>query len=277
MFLSNNPAKPPTTLDSLKAIVCSAAGNLWNAGVPFAANVQAQGGVDVLGTNDALEWIGLTCRDARNTLTRQVIQNEVRRAEAFYRELNHFYIATSAAPDIKMQRVALDLTNARVPLGRFTVTILAWPDIWNALCLNEHAVYQHYPQFRSTVNLAHDRTLFAEFQSKLDLGPVIKCLTPAALNEDVEPQAVLALQGFPLAWNTPEKHFHDREIQSAFDEIKRLAPLLFHSLRGMSTSIEQGSSASADTLKTRAYLFGRRYGEFVSLCQLKLGSQTDQK
>lgn len=243
--------------------------------MPFATNVQPHGGVDVYGTNGAIEWIGLTCRDARNTLTPQVIFNEVKRAESFFRELNHFYIATTAAPDIKMQRIALELTNERVPLGRFTVTILAWPDIWSALCLNKHAVYRHYPQLRSSADLVHDRALFAEFQSKLDLGPVIKCLTPAALNDDIQPQAALALTEFPLAWNTPDKHFHDREIQSAFEEIKRLAPLLFHSLRGLSTSIGQGSTASADTLKTRSYNFGRRYGEFVSLCQHKLGSQTD--
>ena len=216
---SNLRIAPPKSWDEFEAIVCSAAKNRWRTPdfTLHGRQGQPQDGVDVYGNNDRGMKVGLQCKNTWSGLSLEKIRSEVAKAESFTPRLSHFYVATTAETDEKLQKEVRDLSEQRTKAGNFGVSILFWSDVWSDLCLEETRLFQHYPQLKPSdtdVALVHDRKLYAELQHTLGFDPAIRLLRDHDFGGPFSRSAINPLFEFYGTWDQPEMEFIDKELQT---------------------------------------------------------------
>lgn len=110
---------------------------------------QGQDGVDIFGSDYLGRPVGIQCKKYSGVLKIDVVQKEVKLAEAFKgATLNCLYIATTAPHDVKLQRAVRALSEERVKEGKFAVGILYWDDIFTGLLLDNNILISHFPYLK---------------------------------------------------------------------------------------------------------------------------------
>ncbi len=113
---------------------------------------QPQHGVDVFGSqaDDKSAFHGVQCKGKDQAYGQPAnareMQAELAKAEKFSPELNSWVFATTSPVDGKLQRLARELSAARVAQGRFPVTVLGWEDIQHLLAEHPGVLRQYYPE-----------------------------------------------------------------------------------------------------------------------------------
>ncbi len=128
---------------------------------------QAQNGVDIYGADDIGRRVGIQCKRCEETPSVKLIQDEIANAEKFPSTLSTLYIATTADYDAPLQSSVRILSDERVAVRKFAVSVLFWGDIVRGLTLNGKILSLHYPNLVLPANhrADHDRNLAA-----LELG-----------------------------------------------------------------------------------------------------------
>lgn len=212
---------PPKSWDEFESIVCSAAKNRWASAdfVRHGRQGQRQDGVDVYGKDDKGRLVGLQCKNTWAGLTADSVIEEVEKAESFNPPLLHLYVVTTAATDKNLQALVREVSEARETEGRFGVSILFWPDVWQDLTLNEERLFQHYPQLRPKEERAaepsHDVLLFQELQAVFGFEPAVRLIREQNFGDSFRRKAIQPLFDFVETWDQPEKEFLDPELNAA--------------------------------------------------------------
>lgn len=209
---------PPNSADEFEDIACSAAKNRW--GQPdftkHGRRGQRQKGVDIYGTDNKGNRVGIQCKNTVGGLKLATVKAEVKKAEAFKSKLKRLYIATTSNTDEGLQEEVRKLSEDRAAIGDFEVGVLFWKDIWLDLTLDESRLFQHYPQLRPKDELpSHDLMLFRQFQAVLPFSPAVKLLDENDFGGSFARAGIQPLYDFCETWNQPDKEFLDEELQTA--------------------------------------------------------------
>jgi len=139
---------PPKNWEDFEELCCDLWRELW--GDPHTRmhgrRGQPQHGVDIYGQpGGGPEWAGVQCKGKNRGLSKQLtekeIKDEVCKTDDFNVRLSSFVIATTASRDVKLQKVAREIT-AR---GGMRVTISFWEDIQQDLTKFPDLLAKHYP------------------------------------------------------------------------------------------------------------------------------------
>lgn len=106
---------PPKSWDEFEDIVCFAAKNRWR-NAEFSRrgrDGQRQDGVDVLGLDDQGQLVGLQCKNTVDGLSKEVVLEEVGKAESSRPALAHLYVNTTGPTDKVLQEFARTLSEQR--------------------------------------------------------------------------------------------------------------------------------------------------------------------
>src|SRR3989337_2452037 len=119
----------PKSWDEFEDIVWEVFRRLWGdpAAKRYGRSGQAQQGVDSYGRDKARDnaLVGVQCkRYATGQFTRQVLEGEIAKAEAFQPPLDRYIIATTDKRDAPLQEAVRLINQERGAAGKFTV------DIW---------------------------------------------------------------------------------------------------------------------------------------------------
>jgi len=91
---------------------------------------QPQCGVDIYGNpGGKVKWHGIQCKQVSNSLTEEVIRQEVKKAMDFTPALSKYIIATTGNRSADIQRIARHINEENESRGLFPVTVLGWEDI----------------------------------------------------------------------------------------------------------------------------------------------------
>lgn len=291
---SNLRVAPPKSWDEFEAIVCSAAKNRWKNPdfTLHGRQGQPQRGVDVYGNSDKGMMVGLQCKNTWSGLSLATIISEVAKAQHFTPGLSHFYVATTAETDEKLQEEVRKLSEQRTKAGNFGVSILFWTDVWSDLCLEESRLFQHYPQLKPSdtdAALEHDRKLYADLQEILCFDPAIRLLRDHDFGGSFLRSAIKPLFNFYETWDQPEKEFIDKELRAGLKVLYLAAADLSNHITGKTVPVGCGDYASvfsdqlrsqgprptwvieeARILNEQATKFVPLYENFIRLCRDKL-------
>ena len=110
---------------------------------------QAQQGVDICGRPARLQgrYAGVQCkRYEPGTLTLEIVEAEVAKAEEFKPSLAEYTIATTDRRDARLQEAVRLITQEREAAGKFSVHIAFWEDLCNLLAHpdNRDLLLKHY-------------------------------------------------------------------------------------------------------------------------------------
>lgn len=106
---------------------------------------QAQAGVDIYGSDDIGRQVGIQCKRYKDSLTMQLVENEVAQAEKFKGQLSTLYIASTGDYDSNLQKDVRLLSEQRAVAGDFAIGLIFWEDVTNGLTLNPDVFKAHYP------------------------------------------------------------------------------------------------------------------------------------
>src|SRR3990170_4916678 len=129
---------PPKSWDEFEDIIWEIFRRLWRdpEAKRYGRSGQAQQGVDIYGRDLARDsaLVGVQCkRYAEGQFTRQVLEGEIAKAEAFKPPLIRYIIATTDGRDARLQEAVRLINQARAAAGKFTVDIWFWEDVCSAL------------------------------------------------------------------------------------------------------------------------------------------------
>jgi hypothetical protein len=110
---------------------------------------QAQGGVDVYGTNSTtggLEGVQCKGKDGRfgHSVDTDELEAEVAKALTFTPALSHYYLVTTGPADAAVQQAARDITAAHKTGGKFGVTVFAWEQLVSLLEQHKRVARQYF-------------------------------------------------------------------------------------------------------------------------------------
>lgn len=113
---------------------------------------QCQNGVDLFGIRQgACDWVGIQCKvkSTKNTLTKQEIDNEIKKAESFNPKLSEYIIVTTGPRDASLQEYVRFKSGENIKKGNFTISIDFWDDIELELSeeKNIDLLYKYYGDF----------------------------------------------------------------------------------------------------------------------------------
>lgn len=139
----------PKDWNEFEEICLSAAKSRWENPnfTRFGRQGQKQNGVDIFGHDIYGRPIGIQCKNTLGSLTADIVEEEIRKAESFEPPLLELNIATSASSDVNLQRYVMELSKQRVANGKFGVAIFFWSDIEQDLSKNRKELERFYPQF----------------------------------------------------------------------------------------------------------------------------------
>lgn len=131
---------PPANWQDFESLCSELWRQLWNDPdtQKHGRQGQPQHGVDVYGRpRQRSVWAGVQCK-GKDNYTNQVVtaaelKREVKNALQFTPKLSRFILATTGPRDAKIQKLARNLTEQNRQKGLFTVKVMAWPDIVEAL------------------------------------------------------------------------------------------------------------------------------------------------
>ncbi|WP_116870100.1 hypothetical protein [Vibrio splendidus] len=142
---------PPTSWDEFED-VCKSSFSLRWANPNLARHGrqgQKQDGVDIYGVDSLQNFVGIQCKNTISTISQQLIENEILKAEQFNPQLNALYIATTADRDVHIQAFSRMLSEERRTQNKFPVDVIFWPDIVHDLSREDAVIRQHFPQYFS--------------------------------------------------------------------------------------------------------------------------------
>ena len=150
---------PPKSWDEFEDIIWEIFRRLWRdpEAKRYGRSGQAQQGVDSYGRDKARDnaLVGVQCkRYATGQFTRQVLEGEIAKAEAFQPPLDRYIIATTDKRDAPLQEAVRLINQERGAAGKFTVDIWFWEDVCSALAdpANEDLLKKYYPQLWGQVH-----------------------------------------------------------------------------------------------------------------------------
>ena len=111
---------------------------------------QAQNGVDIWGEDDLGRGVAIQCKRTVAAPSISLIEEEISKAETFQPPFTTLYIATTADPDVHLQKRVRLLSSSRVAQSRFAVGMLFWEDIVSGLIRNHQVLKTIYPQLDLT-------------------------------------------------------------------------------------------------------------------------------
>lgn len=108
---------------------------------------QGQFGLDIIGTNDALQ-IGVQCKHyVKKAFTLGTVEADVQKADDAGIAVDHLIFATTAANKSELVLKVRDLSNARNKAGKFTVSVAFWQELSGMLRLNKEVAREYIPGF----------------------------------------------------------------------------------------------------------------------------------
>ena len=110
---------------------------------------QAQQGVDVWGPDEIGRRVGIQCKRYKDPLVLKDVTDEVAEAEKFKGKFSALFIATTTDHDSTLQAKVRQLSDQRVALGKFAVSIMFWDEIISSLALNPIVFKNYYPMRRT--------------------------------------------------------------------------------------------------------------------------------
>lgn len=139
----------PTSWDEFEDICLSSFKNRWKSPnlQRHGRQGQAQQGVDIYGSDNFMNPIGIQCKNTVRSISQTIIDREISEAEMFNPSLNSLYIATTADTDASLQAYVRQLSQSRARVGKFTVDIVFWDAIKHDLAADPQELGKHYPQF----------------------------------------------------------------------------------------------------------------------------------
>lgn len=248
---------PPKSWDEFEEIVCSAAKNRWR-NADFARHGrqgQRQDGVDVFGSDDQGRLVGLQCKNTVSGLSRDVVLDEVGKAESFKPELAHLYVVTTGPTDKVLQEFARELSESREQVSKFKVSVLFWNDVWQDLTLDEVRLFQHYPQLRPTAAAngpTHDQRLYEELKALLAFDLTIRLFRDHDFGGPFSRAAIRPLFEFHDTWDSPEREFIDPELQEGLANLYAAGGRLAEALAMRTVPVGNGDFASVFSDNQRA-------------------------
>jgi len=160
---------PPKNWEDFEELCCDLWRELWRDPHTrmHGRRGQPQHGVDVYGQPDGgPEWAGVQCKGKNRALGKQLtekeIEEEVRKAGDFNPRLSSFVIATTAARDDKLQKVAREITER----GGMRVMISSWEDVQQDLTKFPDLLAKHYPHLADS-ETRREATLRQDYLSGL--------------------------------------------------------------------------------------------------------------
>ena len=142
---------PPTSWDEFED-VCKSSFSLRWANPNLARHGrqgQKQDGVDIYGVDSLQNFVGIQCKNTISTISQQLIESEILKAEKYTPKLAALYIATTAERDVHIQAFARKLSEERRAQNKFQVDVVFWPDIVHDLSSENAVIRQHFPQYFS--------------------------------------------------------------------------------------------------------------------------------
>jgi hypothetical protein len=210
---------PPRSWEKFEEICLAIFKAEWDDGLAqkHGRKGQPQHGVDVFGSPNGRRAVfhGVQCKGKDQAYghkpTQSELMAEIKKAEGFVPQLEHWVFATTAPADATLQRAAREISKARSQSGKFTVTVLGWEDIQGLLGEHPSVVETYYPEhafdLRSVLDALRDlprgedlRSLQAHLaalrQSELSARSISAVWTPVSFDDarDLGP----ALMGRPL-------------------------------------------------------------------------------
>jgi hypothetical protein len=111
---------------------------------------QPQNGVDIWGEDDLGRSVAIQCKRTVAAPSISLIDEEISKAETFQPPFTTLYIATTADPDVHLQKRVRLLSSSRVAQSSFAVGMLFWEDIVSGLIRNSQVLKIIYPQLDLT-------------------------------------------------------------------------------------------------------------------------------
>jgi hypothetical protein len=139
----------PQSWQEFETIVRDAQNLRWNTSLQKNGRPgQAQQGVDIWGPDELGRRIGIQCKRYKKALTLKDVTDELNEADRFEGGLSALFLATTAAPDSKLQATVRGVSDQRVAQGKCAVGLLFWDEIVGSLMMNPIVFKSHYPQFQ---------------------------------------------------------------------------------------------------------------------------------
>ena len=211
---------------------------------------QPQCGVDVYGRRGGAGgvWVGVQCKRSADPITDAELRGELGKALAFVPAISEFHLATTAPRDIRIQRVARELTSEGAAASRpVTVRVWGWEDIeeeaskyaaahkafdptWNPYAEEARAEARAgfeglkqrldalRPNGAPNAPNPHDVDLFREFRSLITPG-VLDFLAHHDFGTPLRLSALDPVEKIAAGWLGARFEFVDPELQAAFHPV----------------------------------------------------------
>jgi len=146
---------PPRSWDQFEELCADLFEAAWNdpALIRHGRAGQKQNGVDIVARQSGLYPIGLQCKKKARwpakKLTTGEIDDEVKEAKDFNPPLIAFYILTTAADDIKLQKHVRSINERHKTAGLFQVVLLGWSEIVRRATRYEQVAKKHFTGYGS--------------------------------------------------------------------------------------------------------------------------------
>jgi hypothetical protein len=225
-------------------------------------------------------------------LSREVVRDEVDKAQSFRPALAHLYVVTTGPTDKALQEFARELSEERAEAAKFKVSVLFWSDVWQDLTLDQDRLFQHYPELKpksAAHGPTHDQRLYEELKATLAFEPAIRLFRDHDFGGDFPKAAARPIHAFYEAWDSPEKEFLDKELQQGLATLYRAAGRLAETLANTTVPLstnpavltvypenQRGRPRSdsvredARVLNSEARQFVPIYEDFIRQCREKL-------
>ncbi len=134
---STSDLPKPKSWDEFEDMIWEIYKRKWhdNHAQRYGRSGQAQNGIDIYGRqNSSGKYIGVQCKRCKdNKLNKEIIKEEIVKAEGFSPPLSEYIIATTASRDQKLQKLVRSLNEERESEKKFPVYIVFWEDICHDL------------------------------------------------------------------------------------------------------------------------------------------------
>jgi hypothetical protein len=160
----------PTDPAEFEKIVCEAMQLKWETprlqrnGRPG----QKQDGVDIYGADDLERTVAIQCKRTVSAPSMALIEDEIAKAGNFQPAPSCLYIATTADPDVHLQKQVRVLSAQRVSSGLFAIGLLFWEEVVSGLIRNPEVLRAIYPQL--DVSELRRRSDFSRAPLALEMG-----------------------------------------------------------------------------------------------------------
>lgn len=137
---------------------------------------QKQNGVDVYGTHArAKQFYGVQCKGKDNSykkpLTEKELKDEVKKAKKFSPRLDIFILATTSPNDVKLQKLARDISEEHRKKNLFEVFVYGWDELRQRIALSPRVIKQFYPHLEKNKDLEALYTALAKIPTAVEKTP----------------------------------------------------------------------------------------------------------